>query len=135
MKIKFIHIAVLYLFSIIICGCNNNRKADIMKINSQKINKTCPVRVDSLLILDSTYYNKEDNSMTYYYTASGILDDSLLLNKNYNEIESSLREGLDNSVDMRKYIEYEVTIIYKYNSYSNGKTLVTFTMPNKRKTK
>ena len=70
--------------------------------------------------------------MTYFYTASGILDDSLLLHKNYNQIKSSLIDAIDNSVDMKKFKDYEVTIIYKYNSDTTGNELATFTLPTKK---
>lgn len=125
---KYLYIAILSVYTLA-SGCTNNRKADILENNSQKINKTCPVRIDSLLVLDSTYYNRDNNSMTYFYTASDFLDDSLLINNNYDEIKSSLIDALDNSVDMRKYLEYKVTIIYQYNSSTNGNRIATFTIP------
>jgi light-regulated signal transduction histidine kinase (bacteriophytochrome) len=131
MKKKYLFIAIL-IISTLLTGCGKERKADILENNSKKINKLCPVRVDSLLILDSTFYNREKNSMTYFYTASGILDDSLLLHKNYNQIKSSLIDAMDNSVDMKKFKDYEVTIIYKYSSDTTGNELATFTLPTKK---
>ena len=124
-------ILIILIITMLSASCSKDRKASILENNAEKINKKCPVRIDSLIILDSTRYNKIQNSMTYNYSIYGSLNDSSLIQKNYNLIKNQLGEAIDNSVDMRKYKEFNVTIIYKYYSSTTKRELAEFVYPMK----
>ena len=131
MKKEYLFVMIV-IVSALFASCNSNRRADILENNSKKINKTCPVRIDSLEVLDSTSYNRDSNTMTYFYSVSGSLDDSTFINDNYDKLKESLQDAVDNSVEMIKFKEYEVNIVHRYTSSSTKRVLATFNLQMKQ---
>ena len=98
---------------------------------AQKMNKSCPMRMDSLVVIDSTKFIDESNTMNYYYSVSGSLDNKKFLEENHTLIEDNLKSALDNSVEMEKYRKYNVTLSYRYYSESTDSLLAVFNFPLK----
>ena len=110
---------------------NNNEKGNLtIRIAHSYIGclyrQTYPIRLNETITIDSTHYNKKDNTVSYYYTVTGELDDPQFMDNNYATYKKALQEAIDNSVEMEEYRKFGSKIKYIYYSGSNKKKLAEF---------
>ena len=101
-----------------LAACTGKGPARKFKETAERLNET--------ITIDSTLYNEKDNTVSYYYTVTGELDDPQFMNNNYATYKKALQEAIDNSVEMEEYRKFESKIKYIYYSGSNKKKLAEF---------
>lgn len=125
MKKGLLIIAIAGVFAFY--GCNNhNSPARKFKQLAEKTNQSCPTRISETITLDSTSYNDKSNTVSYFYSVTGELDNPAYMKTNYAAFKQALQDAVDNSVDMEEYRNYGTTIRYIYFSGSNQKELAEF---------
>lgn len=109
-------------------GCNNHRSPARKFIQlAEKTNQSCPTRINETITLDSTRYNDKSNTVSYFYSVTGELDNPAYMNARYATFKQALQDAIDNSVDMEEYRNYGTTIRYIYFSGTDKKQLAEFT--------
>lgn len=126
MRRKTITIAVLSLFAL--AGCNNTHRSQVRKFKqmAEQTNKSCPIRMNETVTLDSTLYCEEHNEVRYYYSVKGELDDAVYMNTHYDSFKQTLQDAVDNSVEMEEYRKSGTSIHYIYYSGSSHRKLAEF---------
>lgn len=125
MKKGLIIIVVSGLFAL--AGChNNNSQVRKFRQMAEKTNKACPTRMSETITLDSTNYNEKTNTVSYFYSVTGELDNPVYMNNHYTTFKQALQDAVDNSVDMEDYRKFGTSIKYVYFSGSNKKELAEF---------
>lgn len=103
MKRETVIIAALGILTL--AGCNNNHRSQVRKFKqtAEKTNRSCPTRMNETITLDSTCYNEKDNSVSYFYSVTGELDNATYMNTHYAAFKQALQDAVDNSVEMEEY--------------------------------
>ena len=103
MKRETVIIAALGILTL--AGCNNNHRSQVRKFKqtAEKTNRSCPTRMNETITLDSTRYNEKDNSVSYFYSVTGELDNATYMNTHYAAFKQALQDAVDNSVEMEEY--------------------------------
>ncbi|WP_455590406.1 hypothetical protein [Bacteroides sp.] len=122
---KIILGACAVLFALTSC---QQAKQKVFELASEQVNKECPMTIDEMTTLDSTSYAGEGNMFTYFYTLSGVADDSAIVEQMKAELEKTLPETIKNTEDMKIYRESDVTIKYVYLSKKSGQELLQITV-------
>ena len=107
-------------------ACTSKGPARKFKETTEKLNKTYPIRLNETVTIDSTHYDEQNNTVSYYYTVTGELDSPQFMNSNYATYKKALQEAIDNSVEMEEYRKFGSKIKYIYYSGSNKKKLAEF---------
>lgn len=125
MKKGIVILAVLGVLSL--AGCENNR-SQVRKFKrlAKKTNQSCPTRMNETITLDSTHYNEKNNTVSYFYSVTGELDNPTYMNTHYATFKQALQEAVDNSVEMEEYRKFGTSIRYIYYSGSDQKQLAEF---------
>ena len=97
MKRETVIIAALGILTL--AGCNNNHRSQVRKFKqtAEKTNRSCPTRMNETITLDSTRYNEKDNSVSYFYSVTGELDNATYMNTHYAAFKQALQNAVDNS--------------------------------------
>ena len=66
-----------------LAACTGKGPARKFKETAERLNQTYPIRLNETITIDSTNYNKKDNTVSYYYTVTGELDDPQFMDNNY----------------------------------------------------
>lgn len=86
--------------------------------------KQCPRRLDEHTIMDSTVYDTDTRTITYYYTFVGELDNVSQPTEEITRLlHEQLRKNVVNSVELKAYKEKGLSFCYRYRSQSTGKEL------------
>ena len=109
-----------------LAACTGKGPARKFKETAERLNQTYPIRLNETITIDSTHYNEKDNTVSYYYTVTGELDDPQFMDNNYATYKKALQEAIDNSVEMEEYRKFGSKIKYIYYSGSNKKKLAEF---------
>ena len=109
-------------------GCDSQSRSQIRKFKqiAEKTNQSCPTRMNETITLDSTRYDEQTNTVSYFYNVTGELDSPTYMNTHYATFKQALQEAVDNSVDMEAYRKFGTTINYIYFSESSKKKLAEF---------
>ncbi len=107
-------------------ACTSKGPARKFKETAEKLNKSYPIRLNETVTIDSTHYDEQNNTVSYYYTVTGELDSPQFMNSNYATYKKALQEAIDNSVEMEEYRKFGSKIKYIYYSGSNKKKLAEF---------
>mgnify|MGYP001161759166 FL=1 len=126
MKRETVIIAALGILTL--AGCNNNHRSQVRKFKqtAEKTNRSCPTRMNETITLDSTCYNEKDNSVSYFYSVAGELDNATYMNTHYAAFKQALQNAVDNSVEMEEYRKFGTSIRYIYYSGSSKRQLAAF---------
>ncbi|MBQ9559908.1 MAG: hypothetical protein IJ762_02335 [Bacteroidaceae bacterium] len=89
--------------------------------------KEAPKQIDLYTSFDSMRYEKETQTVSYFYTISGDADSEELFAS--KEIEMELLKNLRNSIQLKPHKEHGMQFHYRYISNEHGTPLldVTFT--------
>lgn len=91
--------------------------------------KQCPRRLDEHTIMDSTVYDTDTRTITYYYTFEGVVDDTAIFTEdNIQKLHDQLCRNVINSVELKAYKEKGLSFSYRYNSRATGKLLLETTV-------
>ena len=128
MKRETVIIAALGILTL--AGCNNNHRSQVRKFKqtAEKTNRSCPTRMNETITLDSTCYNEKDNSVSYFYSVTGELDNATYMNTHYAAFKQALQDAVDNSVEMEEYRKFGTSIRYIYYSGSSNRQLPAFSV-------
>lgn len=121
-------IKVLLIVSVIaiLAGCGGKSTARKFTETAEKLNKTYPIRLNETVTIDSTRYDEKNNTVCYFYTVSGELDDPAYMSTHYADFKQALKDAIDNSVEMEEYRKAGSTIKYIYFSGNSRKQLAEF---------
>ena len=97
-----------------LAACTGKGPARKFKETAERLNQTYPIRLNETITIDSTHYNEKDNTVSYYYTVTGELDDPQFMDNNYATYKKALQEAIDNSVEMEEYRKFGSKIKYIY---------------------
>lgn len=111
--------------ALISCGNKDNTRK--FQETANRLNKTYPIRLNETVTIDSTRYDEKTNTVSYFYTVSGELDNSNYMNSNYATFKQALKDAIDNSVEMEEYRKSRSKIKYIYFSEKSRKQLAEFT--------
>lgn len=89
-----------------LAACTGKGPARKFKETAERLNQTYPIRLNETITIDSTHYNEKDNTVSYYYTVTGELDDPQFMDNNYATYKKALQEAIDNSVEMEEYRKF-----------------------------
>lgn len=84
------------------------------------------------ITLDSTRYDEKTNTVSYFYSVTGELDNATYMDSHYATFKQALQEAVDNSADMEPYRKFGTTVSYLYFSGSSRKRLAEFTFNSPR---
>lgn len=98
---------------------------------AEQTNRSCPIRLNETVTLDSTRYEEKNNTVTYYYSVTGQLDDPAYMNTQHATFKQALMEAADNSAEMEDYRQFGTSISYIYISATTHRRLAefSFTLP------
>ena len=90
MKRETVIIAALGILTL--AGCNNNHRSQVRKFKqtAEKTNRSCPTRMNETITLDSTRYNEKDNSVSYFYSVTGELDNATYMNLSILTVKNNI---------------------------------------------
>lgn len=107
-------------------GCTEKGTSARFRENAERQNKTYPIRLNETVTIDSTRYDEKNNTVSYYYTVTGVLDDPEYMNSHYAAFRQALKDAVDNSVEMEEYRKAECSIKYIYISKKSQSRLAEF---------
>lgn len=116
------------LFVLMFCltACSKKPATEKLALLTKRENKNFPQRLNDSIMIDSTTFDKVTNTKSYYYTVSRGLDNRLIITENYLSLYNALKEAVQNSVEMRDYLNANSTIRYVYYSGSTHQQLAEF---------
>lgn len=117
---------------VVLVGCNNNSPAGKFKQMAERTNKTCPIRMNETVTLDSTSYVEKSNVLSYSYSVTGELDNPAYMSGHYAAFKQMLQDAIDNSPEMQEYLDFGTLIKYIYYSKSSKKQLAEFSFDSNR---
>lgn len=118
---KIIYYCLLILF---VTSCQKSREQHIEE-EAKDMTKMCPITIDEATTLDSMTYSKTDNTINYYYSLGGELDNFDKINPLKSKIVDKQLETIRNSVELRKYKEWGVSFKYVYHSMTTKRLLLS----------
>lgn len=125
-KMKMKKRIVLYILGIcLLMGCQENYKEKFSRL-SERENDSCPRRIDSWTVMDSTQYDARHNVIHYYYTLSGQLDDVMYMKENSALLKIELKKAVHNLVETKDYVKHGTKFHIVYYSESKGNVLAEF---------
>lgn len=125
--IKYIKYAT---FTLLAFSCQNNQWEQCEK-EAMRSNKQCPKIIDAQTQLDSIKFNKKNITFSYYYSLSGESDSIFHAIITSAENKDRTLNAVINSVELRQYVQLNITFEYNYYSKQSGKHLGTISItPN-----
>ena len=112
-----------FLMMSILISCQQSRQEKLRK-EALQTNIMCPISIDKETTLDSMTYQKSDNTLYYYYSLTGSLDNPQKINNLKYQITKNQLETVKNSVELRKYKEWGISFCYIYFSKTSHKLLL-----------
>lgn len=107
-------------------GCqHNDYRAKFQRI-AEAENASCPRRLDKSTVMDSTRYDANQNTVHYYYTLSGELDDAIWMKENAALFQYEMQKAVNNLPETQDYCKHQVLFHIVYHSKSTGKILADF---------
>ena len=108
---------------LILISCQQSRQEKLSK-EALETSIMCPIRIDEETTLDSMAYHKSDNTLYYYYSLAGSLDNAQKINNLKSQITKNQLGTVKNSVELRKYKEWGISFCYIYFSKTSHKLLL-----------
>lgn len=107
-------------------GCKQSTSSEKFVKKAIQENKIYPQKINDSIIIDSTHFDIPTNTLSYYYTVSRGLDNEQLLKTYYTDIWNGLKYELENSVQMKPYLDSHCKIRYIYFSESTRHKIAEF---------
>jgi len=107
----------------ILISCQQSRQEKLRK-EALQTSIMCPIRIDKETTLDSMTYHQSDNTLFYYYSLIGSLDNAQKINNLRPQIIKNQLETVKNSIELRKYKEWGISFCYIYFSKTSHKLLL-----------
>lgn len=121
----------LLCLSALMLSCNyESFEKRCMREAKEYTMKYCPKRMNDYTMMDSLTFDQTSNSLCYYYSLEGILDNDSIFSPDVTDtFTEQIKKELTNSVELKAYKEKDINFCYLYISKSTGKTLyrVNFT--------
>lgn len=116
----------LFVLVFSLTACGKKTATEKLALLTKRENNNFPQRLNDSIVIDSTTFDKVNNTKSYYYTVSRGLDNQLVITGNYVSLYNALKEAVQNSVEMRDYLNANSTIRYVYYSGSTHQQLAEF---------
>lgn len=82
--------------------------------------KHCPALIAENIVMDEMTFDKATHTISYIYTVSGVLDDSVVINS--NEPRKRLLEQVKNNTNLKLYKDAGYSFRYTYYSAKENGT-------------
>ncbi len=126
-KLLFLAFAAL-LFS----GCHRTTLEDLAaKTAEEYTERYCPTPIENGQRTDSVTFSRETHTFGYYYSLSGNLDDSDIIEKFKQKIISSILSSLKENTSMKEYKQAGYNFHYIMKSSKTGEVLIDKLFTNK----
>ncbi len=116
MKCKLLGIFGLLLLA----SCQESMDERCARECREYTEKKCPVLITEGVTIDSLIYTPQSRTLTYYFTAGGVLDNPEKLRQ--SDLRNMLLKELKNSTNMKVYKEAGYNFGYVYFSAKNKGT-------------
>lgn len=120
---------ILFLCVVSVCFtcCKRETKAEGYAREARNLTMQCPMSLDPYTQMDSLVYGEAGNEFVYYYTVMGL--DGEQLKGQREALQGQLLDRLINAVEMRPYMEDNMTFkyVYRLNTVDNDSLVFTFT--------
>lgn len=129
MKYRLLFLAfVALLFS----GCHRTTLEDLAaKTAEEYTERYCPTPIENGQRTDSVTFSRETHTFGYYYSLSGNLDDSDIIEKFKQKIISSILSSLKENTSMKEYKQAGYNFHYVMKSSKTGEVLIDKLFTNK----
>lgn len=114
-KIVFVMMAALALM-----GCQETMDERCAREAREYTEKKCPAQIIQGVTIDSLVYYPDSRTLTYYFTAEGIIDDAKALKE--HDLRGMMLKELRNSTAMKDYKDAGYNFSYVYYSTKNKGT-------------
>ena len=123
-------IAFVVMAALMLAACQESLEERCEREAREFTEKKCPSLITPGVTIDSMTFNKASQTMSYYYSLSGVLDNSEALNK--NNLRDILLKELKNSTQtqMCKEAGYNFRYVY-YSTQKKGTKLFEATFQEK----
>lgn len=119
-KLLFIAFAAL-LFS----SCHRTTLEDLAaKTAKEYTERYCPTPIENSQRTDSVTFSRATHTFGYYYSLSGKLDDSAIIEKNKKQIISTILGSLKENTSMKEYKQAGYNFHYVMKSEKTGEVLI-----------
>lgn len=126
-KLLFLAFAAL-LFS----GCHRTTLEDLAaKTAEEYTERYCPTPIENGQRTDSVTFSRETHTFGYYYSLSGNLDDSDIIEQFKQKIISSILSSLKENTSMKEYKQAGYNFHYIMKSSKTGEVLIDKLFTNK----
>ncbi len=109
------------------CGGTGSPARKIKRL-AERTNRSCPLRINESITLDSTLYDEKAHALSYFYTVEGEADDSLYMEAHRSDLEQALYRAVENSAEMETFRQLGTSLRYVYYSASRHTELAAFSL-------
>lgn len=122
------HTYLYLLLALLLFGCGRKSFEEQIADQLQEFTeKQCPQQMDEFTTLDSMNYHQPTNTIHYYYTFSGKLDNKDILSEGVLEdFQEEMLIKLRDDLKLKQEKEHGITFAYHYLSQMTKKPLVEF---------
>ncbi len=113
-------IITVILAVFLLSGCQESMDERCARECKDYTEKKCPVLITEGVTVDSLVYTPTTRTITYFFTAGGILDNKEKLQQ--HDLRGMLLKELKNSTNMKEYKEAGYNFSYVYFSAKNKGT-------------
>ena len=112
---------ILLLMSIVLLtACQESLEDRCAREAKEFTKKKCPVAVGTDIVMDSMTFDKATRTISYCYTVSGSIDDSVVINS--NQPRERLLMEVKNSTNLKLYKDAGYSFRYAYYSAKENGT-------------
>ncbi|MBQ0050017.1 MAG: hypothetical protein KBT12_07275 [Bacteroidales bacterium] len=128
MKKPYRYGILLVLLAAGLTSCGRKSFEEQVAIQLQEFTeKQCPQKLDDFTTLDSMSFDQPNNTINYYYTFSGQLDNpDVLTNGVLEDFKEDMILKLHDDLKLKEEKQHGITFAYHYLSRSTRKPLVEF---------
>lgn len=128
MKSLFHVLTVSAFVCTVLCGCHHDSLADrAEKEVKDYTERYCPTPMVNGQRTDSLTFSRATNTITYYYTIGGKIDDEQIFKQYRQKLTKVLRQQLKDNTQIRAYKEAGFNFHYVFHSEKSGKVLLEST--------
>ena len=122
----------LAFVALLFSGCHRTTLEDLAaKTAEDYTERYCPTPVENCQRTDSVTFSRETHTFGYYYSLSGKLDDSAIIEIHKKEIVSTILGSLKDNTSMKEYKQAGYNFRYVMKSSTTGEGLIDKTFTKK----
>lgn len=123
-------VLLLLLMACCMIGCQESLEKRAAREASEYTRKNCPSAIKNNIRTDSLAFDQATRTIIYYYSLFNVLDDSVIMTNDKEEMISALNNALKQDISLKSYKEAGFNIRYEYHSSTRPELILlekTFT--------